>query len=67
MAYGKKCGTGSWYGSVPPESAVDGYLTTYQRTAPEDKPYWWVDLGRSYYVTRIDIYNADITPRRYGN
>ncbi|VDI35367.1 Hypothetical predicted protein [Mytilus galloprovincialis] len=37
--------------------AIDGLYNTYQFTATEMSPYWWVDLGNIYNMMRIKIIN----------
>lgn len=45
------------------DSCVDGYLSTMCHTNHEARPYIWIDLGKSYAVRRIDIFNRN----GYGN
>ncbi|XP_078615028.1 uncharacterized protein LOC144884041 [Branchiostoma floridae x Branchiostoma japonicum] len=56
---------------MPPHLAVDGntnsnhYALSCTHTAGEANPTWWVDLGQSYVVDRVVIFNRqDCCPER---
>ena len=42
------------YGST---RANDGHINTFTATNKQSFPYWWVDLGDSYEIERIEIVN----------
>ena len=66
LALGKRCSQSSTFGEVCGKS-VDGNLETYAHTKHagywggsnygEGYPWWYVDLGNTYKVKRVDIYN----------
>ncbi|XP_052078443.1 uncharacterized protein LOC127716310 [Mytilus californianus] len=66
LVVGKTCGQSSTNGFTC-NYAIDGNLDTFSHTAHTDfsdgvnygtsKPYWWVDLGNTYKVRRVDVYN----------
>ncbi|VDI28975.1 Hypothetical predicted protein [Mytilus galloprovincialis] len=66
LAYKKNCGQSSTY-LDPCNHAVDGNLVTFSHTGHTSfsngvnygtsKPSWWVDLGNTYKVRRVDVYN----------
>ncbi|XP_066297331.1 uncharacterized protein [Branchiostoma lanceolatum] len=63
VALGKAANQTSTYGTGAASRAVDGDTnTTFDagtctHTQEEDNPTWWVDLGQSYTVERVVIFN----------
>lgn len=63
VANGKLANQSSTFGTNVAALGVDGDLQTYQETANEESPFWMVDLGETFDVRRIDVYNRVY----YGN
>ncbi|XP_052086087.1 fucolectin-6-like [Mytilus californianus] len=58
VSYKKMTGQSSSHsGHGPSGSAVDGDLSTMFHTNNEKTPYWWVDLGGSFSVQHVEIWN----------
>ncbi|XP_052075154.1 uncharacterized protein LOC127712633 [Mytilus californianus] len=53
------------YRKYPPRNGVDGNLSSMFHTRLEKNPYWWVDLGSSFSVHHVEIWNRG--GRSYGN
>ncbi|CAC5416555.1 unnamed protein product [Mytilus coruscus] len=60
VAYGKPAEQSSVYGGVASASrAVDGNVNTIMHTNIQHSPYWMVDLGKTYQIKRIEIFNVN--------
>ncbi|CAG2213936.1 unnamed protein product [Mytilus edulis] len=57
VAYEKPAEQSSVYGGGYASRAVDGNVNTYMHTDIEQSPYWSVDLGKTYQIKRIEIFN----------
>ncbi|VDI14615.1 Hypothetical predicted protein, partial [Mytilus galloprovincialis] len=61
VAYGKSCTQSSTsavnVGYHSASKAVDGDLNTFMHTDLDQSPYWIVDLGKTYQIKRIEIFN----------
>ncbi|VDI62272.1 Hypothetical predicted protein [Mytilus galloprovincialis] len=58
VSYKKLTGqSSSSSGHKPSGSAVDGDLSTIFHTNHDKTPYWWVDLGGSFSVQHVEIWN----------
>ncbi|XP_063397488.1 uncharacterized protein LOC134681774 [Mytilus trossulus] len=76
LAYKKNCGQSSTYRDAC-NNAVDGNLETFSHTGHTgfsngvyngtSKPSWWVDLGNTYKVRRVDVYNRLSSGNRLYN
>ncbi|CAC5389178.1 unnamed protein product [Mytilus coruscus] len=63
VSYKKMTGQSSShnYRKYPPRNGVDGDLSTMFHTRFEKNPYWWVDLGSSFSVHHVEIWNRNGT------
>ncbi|CAC5416551.1 unnamed protein product [Mytilus coruscus] len=67
VAYGKPAQQSSIYSSEHSASrAVDGNVNTYIHTNIEQSPYWIVDLGKTYQIKRIEIFNRVVGDKSTG-
>ncbi|CAC5393875.1 unnamed protein product [Mytilus coruscus] len=76
LAVNKKCGQSSTFLDAC-NHAIDGNLVTFSHTGHTgfsdgvnygtSKPYWWVDLGNTYKVRRVDVYNRLTSGHRLHN
>lgn len=67
LAYNKKVVMSSTSGPFIGDSCVDGFLRTFCHTNRESRPYLWIDLGKSYDIRRIDIFNRNGYGKVYFN
>ncbi|XP_052083367.1 uncharacterized protein LOC127720685 [Mytilus californianus] len=76
LAYKKNCGQSSTYLEAC-SHAVDGNVVTFSHTGHTgfrngvnygtSKPSWWVDLGNTYKIRRVEVYNRLSSGHRLYN
>ncbi|CAG2256712.1 unnamed protein product [Mytilus edulis] len=59
VAYNKSAEQSSVYEMLSALEAVDGNVNTYMHTNLEQSPFWIVDLGKTYQIRRIEIFNRN--------
>ncbi|CAG2247766.1 unnamed protein product [Mytilus edulis] len=59
VANGKPAEQSSVLAGLSASRAVDGSVNTYMHTLKEQSPYWIVDLGKTYQIKRIEIFNRN--------
>ncbi|XP_052072685.1 uncharacterized protein LOC127710760 [Mytilus californianus] len=63
VSFKKMTGQSSNYKRFRARAGNDGDLSTFFHTGNQRNPYWWVDLGSSFSVHHVEIWNR----RRNGN